>query len=351
VDPLSIPADATTFSLGFRGISPEEVRDLEGSRLRSLLRAPEFPWCGAPRFADRPDLIRLADLLVVGVPTDAGSLSHNDCTAAPRSLRNFSANFALWFHAETLRTYGWYDFATQKAYGRDTVILDMGDVVLPRGWSSRNHFLLIERCFRELRHASAQCRIIAIGGDHSITLPLINGIYGSESIRPSSGQSYSGVTVLHVDAHQDCLEARGEDAYSELHCANVMGLVASCPYVDKVLHFGLRGMVPRKVGTPKKCIQLSSTDELNHELARSNLVHVSIDSDVFDPSIVSAVASPVPFGWMKSEVDEFFSVLRDAGRNVRSLDLVEVAPLRDQGGRSLHAVLFALLKWLGAICG
>ena len=65
----------------------------------------------------------------------------------------------------------------------------------------------------------------------------------------------------------------------------------------------------------------------------TDLVHVSMDLDVVDPSVAPGVGTPVKGGLDYREAHLIMEVLADSGV-MTSLELVEVNPILDEGNSS-----------------
>jgi arginase len=67
-------------------------------------------------------------------------------------------------------------------------------------------------------------------------------------------------------------------------------------------------------------------------------LHVSFDVDVLDPEMAPGVGTPVPGGLDLGQAHTIMRMLRESGL-VGSLDIAELNPLRDIGGRTAGAVV------------
>ena len=148
-------------------------------------------WWGVQTFfkcAHNPDPAA-CDIGLVGVPHSSGNGStERDQHLAPRAIRNAS---------------GWYRRAHQKYQLRPwdaCRINDLGDVPLPEAMLNDVCVDHIEEYYKRLDHAGV--RPVSIGGDHSITGPILRALGGKEG-KLSKGQK---IALVHFDAHRDDYE-------------------------------------------------------------------------------------------------------------------------------------------------
>lgn len=157
---------------------------------------------------------------------------------------------------------------------------------------------------------------IVIGGEHSISIGAVQ----------AHAQTYQDLTVLQLDAHTDL---RDEYNGSKYNHACVMARVKEvCPIVQ----VGIRSMdVSEKQSMEPSRVFLAkdthdNTDWIEQAISGlSDSVYLTIDLDVFDPSIMPSTGTPEPggLGW--------YQVLRllkavSAQRNIVGADIVELCP-------------------------
>lgn len=166
--------------------------------------------------------------------------------------------------------------------------------------------------------------VLMLGGEHSLTLGMVKAYR----------ERHEALSVLQLDAHADLRDSYLGTKFSH---ATVMRRVCElCPIVP----VGIRSLSEEEyrfiseVGIkPVYAEDLIPTgDSIEHIIATlSNEVYITIDLDVLDPSIMSAVGTPEPggIGWY-----ELLNLLREVARSKRivGFDLVELCP--DEGPRS-----------------
>lgn len=178
---------------------------------------------------------------------------------------------------------------------------------------------------------------IFLGGDHSVTHPLIAG-YGA---RPA---------VLHFDAHLDNDVSRNPGIADN---ASVMRELLDQDLVQEVISVGVRGFIPPCAMDDPRQKLISVAETLSWQaqgvldyLDESGPIWVSIDLDALDPAVAPGVSTPVPNGL------DLHTVLHIIGtaierRHVIGVDIVEFAPAHDTNDLTAHTgALLALYAGL-----
>ena len=157
------------------------------------------------------------------------------------------------------------------------------------------------------------------GGEHSISIGII------EAFR----QKHPGITILQLDAHADLREAYLGSPYNHacaLHKASkhtnliqvgIRSMDSSeLPFIDKGKCFFAEEMVHYTLWM-EESIKLMG-----------DKVYITIDLDVFDPSIMPATGTPEPGGldWYTT-ISYLKKVFQQ--KNVLGFDLVEFAPIEN----------------------
>ena len=181
----------------------------------------------------------------------------------------------------------------------DRKFCDIGDIEIVPG-SYELTAKRIRETVKEIKEANSAAFPMAVGGEHLITLPII------EALRPK--------TIIQMDAHSDTRENYLGRKYSHATWA----FYAS--EISKIIQIGLNAVSEeeKKFLARSKNIQtLSVADFLKFKPNIEKPVHLTIDMDVFDPSYVEA---GFPEG--NAKPDDVFAVL---GRIVpQSMDIVEI---------------------------
>ena len=166
---------------------------------------------------------------------------------------------------------------------------------------------------------SPQRTVVTLGGEHSITVGLIRGFK----------DHYPKLSVLFLDAHADL-----RDEYEGLKLSHAC--VARRVYeMAPVVEVGVRSLSPEEAEFIKRekfplyyASELMAGRAPKGEVVEklSETVYVSIDLDVFDPSLMPSVGSPEPGGLGWYETLELLRLVAERKR-VIGFDVVELCPI------------------------
>lgn len=290
----------------------------EGERHLGPLDAQIVPrFAGFSTFARLPTLDEAGtvDVAIVGIPVDAGVTYRPGTRFGPAAVRQGS---------RLLRPYhpglGVEPFAK-------LMVADAGDIAC-NPFSIKQLLDDVELGIGKLfRRAS---RFVAIGGDHTISLPLLRAI--NAKLGPP--------LLLHFDAHLDTWDTYFGERYTH-------GTPFRRAFEENLLvregsvHIGVRGPLYSRddlkedaaMGfTPFSCsdIDVMGTQGIVdrvRERVGPNPVYISVDIDVLDPAHAPGTGTPEPGGLSTREL---LSILRGlSGLEIVSADVVEVAPSYD----------------------
>ncbi|KAH8925554.1 Arginase/deacetylase [Atractiella rhizophila] len=170
-------------------------------------------------------------------------------------------------------------------------------------------------------------RIIALGGDHTITLPILRSLH----------QAYGKISVIHFDSHLDTAHPIGLPIThgSYFWFAYQEGLLTNTS-----IHAGIRSpMGPQKDDTDHSVGFISIIADEIEDIGTSGVieriiervgdgpVYLSLDIDVLDPAFAPATGTPEIGGWTTREIKRILHGLKDL--NIVGADVVEVAPAYD----------------------
>ena len=257
---------------------------------------------------------------LIGLPYDASSSFIRGAALAPPVIR------------EALRSPAGNPWAERIVNSASPdVLMDAGDLRLPATAEART---IIEEAIRGF--ASARLPFIALGGDHSVTYPILRGLRAG----------YHDITVLQIDAHPDLYDEFEGDRYSH-----------ACPFarimeeglVTRLVQVGLRATTAhgrdqaRRFGVEQ--IDMRSWADGARPSTMGN-VYVSLDLDGLDPSCAPGVSHREPGGLMVREV---LTLLDTLGGELIGADIVEFNPQQDVAGLTA-TVAAKLVKELAAQC-
>ena len=159
-------------------------------------------------------------------------------------------------------------------------------------------------------------RVISLGGDHSITFPILRAF----------GHHLDDLTVVHIDAHPDLYDNLDGNPLSH---ASPFALVMEANCMTRLVQLGIRTANPhqRKQAT-RFGVEMLSPRELDRFDATSiaGPIYVSIDLDGLDPSVAPGVSHHEPGGLTFREV---LGIIDDLPGPIVGADIVELNPSRD----------------------
>lgn len=162
-------------------------------------------------------------------------------------------------------------------------------------------------------------RPLALGGDHSITYPILRAV----------AAKHRGISILHIDAHGDLYDQFEGDRYSH-----------ACPFArimeeglcERLVQVGIRTLTPHQ----REQIAKFGVDtiEMQHFAGGARPVvrgpvYVSVDIDGIDPAFAPGVSHREPGGL---SVRDVLTMIQGLGGPIVGADVVEFNPSQDLGG-------------------
>ena len=161
---------------------------------------------------------------------------------------------------------------------------------------------------------------VMLGGEHTVTVGAVKALK----------ESFSNLSVLHLDAHYDLRDEYRGSKYN--HACVGRRVQQICPIVK----VGVRSLSKEEkdflAQAPPNIKVISANDILEaldwkKDAARAltDTIYITIDLDVLDPSIMPSVGTPEPggFGWYEF-LDFLKIVIKD--KKVVGFDVVELSP-------------------------
>jgi agmatinase len=311
-----------------------------------------MPFSGIPTFikvplVEDPNSLARGSIGVIGVPYDEGTTNRPGARFGPRAVREASMLYSYWEGGNALDRgrglRGFFDIESGETILTDVSIADLGDVpVLPTSVTETHN--RISDSVRSLLEAGVFP--VVLGGDHSISYPVIKGL-------DRDGEK---IWILQLDSHLDYLA--DFDGTKHTH-ASQMRLIRGLDCVEGIFHAGVRGIlgdedILEKVKSDGGAVV--TTEEIlkgDIEGMLSNMpdlekCYVTIDIDVFDPSIAPGTGVPEPGGLGFRDIR---SILRGVARRyeVVGFDIVEVNPLYDNSETTAILAARTVIDFLGVI--
>jgi agmatinase len=274
---------------------------------------------GVPTFMRLPNITQPAelDIAIIGVPFDGGTTYRPGPRFGPRNVRVQSAIIRPWNPVLKVNPFAKYRIA------------DFGDLPV-NPLSIEDTFRRIEKGLARVLEAGA--RTVCVGGDHSISLPILRAI----------AKKHGGpVCLIQFDAHNDLWDEYFGSKYSHgtpFRRAFEEGLLQD----GGVLQVGLRGQVygeddfdfarahKVRMVTAEEFHAKGMAPVVRHLKAfRGKPVYVTLDIDCVDPAYAPGTGTPQVGGFTSAQIVELVRSLR--GLDILGCDLVEVSPPFDNG--------------------
>ena len=291
----------------------------------------------SPRFAHPATFMRLPhvedprglDVAIVGVPYDGGTSYRPGARLGPREIRAQSS---------LIRPYSYF----QKVAPFDRLnVADIGDIDAPP--------VSIEKCYDVVTErigaiAGAGARPIVIGGDHSISLPILRAL----------AKQHGALALVQFDAHIDTWDEYFGGRYfhgTPFRRAIEEGLIDG----KRFIQVGIRGPMygeddfdfHREHGITMididqvKARGIAWTIEQIRRVV-AGTAYMTFDIDSVDPAFAPGTGTPEVGGLTSHEAQQLVRGL--AGLSFAGGDIVEVAPPFDGPGQ-ITALLAANLMF------
>jgi agmatinase len=263
-------------------------------------------------------------ICVAGIPLDIGTTNRSGARFGPSAIRAASRMLVDGAHPQH-----WVDPLTMP-------LADIGDFATALGDITAS-MALIEKQARAIEH------LVALGGDHSITLPLLRALVDRRG--PPA--------LIHFDAHVDTwpdsfglVLGHGSVFYRAIEERLIQP--------RRMIQVGIRSPVPRKVHdwTLAQGVTIITAQEAHEigpvavaarirETVGDAPVYLSFDIDVLDPAFAPGTGTPEIGGlatWQVQAILRRLTKLPFIG-----MDVVEVAPAYDVA--EITALAGATVAW------
>jgi len=274
-------------------------------------------------FGDLPGIYcrrKDSSIVIVPVPYDETSTWSKGADKGPQAIIEASANMEL------------YDIETDSQVFLNGIFTDK-----------------VLKCKKKPEYMAAQVEqkitelidngkfVVIIGGEHSVSIGSVSAF----------ANRYRNLSVLQLDAHSDF---RDEYAGSKYNHACVMARISQlCPAVQ----VGIRSMDASEKELMDKKNVFFAKDIHNKKgwiekvvgKLRKN-VYITIDLDVFDPSIMPSTGAPEPGGLLWYEALALLKAVFQK-KNVVGFDVVELCPNEQEKGPDFLAakLVYKLLSY------
>jgi guanidinopropionase len=274
----------------------------------------------APRYMNVPSFMRTplvtdpaeVDVALIGVPYDNAVTNRPGARHGPREVRNASTMMRTIHHVTRINPYSLCKIG------------DLGDVPLPHLFDDAGVVEDIESFYQHV--AAAGTVPLSVGGDHSITFPILKALGAKEPLG-----------LVHIDAHTDTWDQFLNTKFS--HGAPFRRAVeAGVLDPKRTIQIGIRGAQNADEGwryAQEMGMRVVFIEELNErgceailgearQIVRNQPTYVTFDIDSLDPAFAPGTGTPEFGGLTPIQAQTLVRGLN--GLNLIGADVVEVSP-------------------------
>lgn len=242
---------------------------------------------------------------ILGIPLDENSSFHRGSALAPAAIRMvLNSSVGNWC------------CETGADLSMDSRWVDAGDLDLT-GIRGEAAFSKISEAVDRI--LSVKARPLVLGGDHSITYPVVRSMAGA----------HPPLNVLHLDAHPDLYENFEDNPLSH---ASPFARIMEAGLAARLVQVGIRTSTPHQRAQAERygveSIEMRAWSQ-RPTIYFEGPVYLSLDLDVFDPAFAPGVSHHEPGGLSTRQVVDF---LHELDCEWVGADIVEFNPSRDPGG-------------------
>jgi len=262
------------------------------------------------------DLAKLdkAKIVLIPVPYDGTSTWQKGADKGPEAFLDASANMEL------------YDIET------GTEVYHQGVHLVDAVTENSSPEAMVEAVHQATKKYIKRNKFVTIfGGEHSVSIGTVRAF----------NEMYPSLTVLQLDAHADLRKS-----YEGSTCNHACAMYEASQNTN-LIQVGIRSM-----DVMEKTVMDEEKTYFAHEMAVDDTwmdaaidqmtenVFITIDLDVFDPSIMPSTGTPEPGGLLWYETLEFLKQVFEE-KNVVGFDIVELCPNKiDKSSDFLAAKLY-----------
>jgi agmatinase len=262
--------------------------------------------------------VMVNDVALIGVPFDAYSSQLKGAAQAPKIIRD--------------TIFGGFANATSEL-GVDLKdhqqIKNIGDIA----WKNNDEaFAAIEESITTV--VSKGARPLVLGGDHSITFPIIKAL----------AKYYDTITILHFDAHPDLYDSFAGNPHSH---ASPFARIMESKLASRLVQIGIRTINKHQRAQAQRFdveIHEMRLWQGPEQIKLNGPVYISIDIDALDPAFAPGVSHQEPGGL---SVRQLLAVIQSIEVPIIGADIVEYNPVRDLN----NITAMVAMKLYKEVCG
>ena len=274
--------------------------------------------------------ISKADIVILGVPDESRShAKRKGASKGPDSLRSASNNYEFFE-----RDGNTIPICPMSGTLENKSILDFGNVA--RDDLYRLIFDLV----------SAKKIPITIGGDHSITTLILNGIYDAlESNK---------IALLYFDAHPDFVSSTRNyygsvitDSSELINFTKSMLIGTRAAELEELENASKKKL---EIITPLDVIEVGINAIIKKIISkcRASKVYLSIDLDCMDPGVAPGVSVPAPGGLFPLDLIYMIKKISE-NLQVVGMDIVELCPDYDLNQNTANHASRILMEMISSL--
>jgi arginase len=190
---------------------------------------------------------------------------------------------------------------------------DEGDIVFTDTAPSSVYNQIKTHITQQLQNRS---KIICLGGDHSISFPVIEAFTGQ----------FSGLHVLHIDAHADLYDNFDNNPYSH---ASPFARLMEKNMLQSLTQVGIRTLnTHQQEQAVRFNVTVVQMKDFTFEFIKTLQapLYISLDIDVLDPAFAPGISHHEPGGMTTREL---IKIIQSIPVAIVGADIVEYNPVRD----------------------
>ena len=190
---------------------------------------------------------------------------------------------------------------------------DLGDLIFEK--TDREYaFELISNAVGS--HVADGSQILSLGGDHSISYPVINAV----------ATQHPGLNILHLDAHADLYDNFDDNPYSH---ASPFARLMETGKINSLIQVGIRTLNQHQRAQAERFgIQIIEMKDFHFDFLNrlKTPLYLSLDLDALDPAYAPGVSHHEPGGMSTRSV---IDLIQKIPVQLVGADIVEYNPMRD----------------------
>ena len=256
--------------------------------------------------------------MLLGIPFDGQSSYLRGTAEAPPKIREA-------FACESANS--WTE--TGVDLGADGLYADAGDLEITE---EEDAFEMIESAVSKIVEGGK--RPVSLGGDHSITFPVIKAV----------ARKYSKLTIFHFDAHPDLYDEFEGNRFSH---ACPFARIMESGLAERLVQVGIRTMNGHQRDQAERfgveVVEMRGLPAYK-SLISEGPVYISFDMDVLDPAFAPGISHREPGGMSMREAIAHLHAIQGT---IIGADIVEYNPTADISGLTATAAAKILKEILG----